>query len=130
MDMEDRAEKAARLKRDYYYNCCQAVTAVLADETDLTGDQLNQISSGFAFGMGNMNATCGSLIGATMIAGLKSKGIGSVRIARQISEVFAQKTKAISCKDIKGRETGKVLCSCEDCVKNAVRAYCQVIYEK
>ena len=30
---------------------------------------------------------------------------------------------ATVCKDLKGLETGKVLCPCDDCVRNAVTAY-------
>ena len=29
---------------------------------------------------------------------------------------------ATICRDLKGIDTGKVLCSCENCVRNAVRA--------
>ena len=29
----------------------------------------------------------------------------------------------MTCRDLKGIGTGKVLCPCDDCVRNAVRAY-------
>lgn len=57
----DRAEYAAELKNHRGYNCCQAVTAALADETDMPKDQLKMISTGFCVGMGAMEATCGAL---------------------------------------------------------------------
>jgi hypothetical protein len=37
---------------------------------------------------------------------------------------------AVICKELKGIETGKVLCACEDCVKNAVHAYETVMAQK
>lgn len=43
----DRAEYAAELKNHRGYNCCQAVTCALADETDMSKDQLKIISTGF-----------------------------------------------------------------------------------
>lgn len=129
MDIEERAKKAVDLKQHHGYNCCQAVTAALADQTGLSEEQLNQIASGFCAGMGNMQATCGSLIGAGMIAGLKKEGNGTLRCTRQISEKFQEKSGALACKDLKGIETGKMICSCEDCVRNAVLAYGEVMGE-
>ena len=129
MDITERAKKAVDLKQHYGYNCCQAVTAALADQTGLSEEQLNQLASGFCAGMGNMQATCGSLIGAGMIAGLKKEGNGTLRFTRQISEKFQEKSGALACKDVKGIETGKMICSCEDCVRNAVLAYGEVMGE-
>jgi len=127
MDREELAEIAADLKQNHGYNCAQAVTAALADGTGLSEQQLNQIASGFAVGMGNMEATCGSLIGAVMIAGLKTGGTGTVRIARQISDRFRELSGAITCKTLKGRDGGGVFCPCDECVRNAVRAYLDVM---
>ena len=47
--------------------------------------------------MGGMEATCGALIGATI------------------------------CKDLKGKDTGVVLCECDDCIRNAIRAFDEVL---
>ena len=80
----DRAEYAAELKNYRGYNCCQAVTAALADETDMPKDQLKMISTGFCVGMGAMEATCGALIGAGMIAGLKTEGSRTLIYTKQI----------------------------------------------
>ncbi len=69
----DRAEMAVEYKHNRN-NCAQAVLLAFADEVDLTEDQLKKIGAGFGIGMGNMEATCGALIGAGMIAGLKTEG--------------------------------------------------------
>ena len=36
---------------------------------------------------------------------------------------------ATICRDLKGIDTGKVLCSCENCVRNAVRAAVEALTE-
>ncbi len=127
MKYKEKAEKAAELKQFHGCNCAQAVAAVLADETSYSEEELKKIASGFAVGMGNMEATCGSLIGAVMIAGIKMDGKGTVRFAKEISQKFQERTGALICKEIKGIETGKIVCSCDDCVRNAVLAYGEVM---
>jgi len=128
MDMKDYAQKAEELKQSGGYNCCQAVTAALADQTELPPEILYQTAAGFCIGMGNLNATCGALIGAGMIAGLVTEGKGTVRAAKQISETFSQLCGgAITCRELKGIDSGKVLCPCNECVKNAVLAYGKVL---
>ena len=114
---QDRAEYAAELKNHGGYNCCQAVVAALADETNLPKEQLTQIAAGFCAGMGNMEATAG------IIAGLKTEGKTTLKYTKQIAEKFKEASGAMTCRDLKGIDTGKVLCPCEDCVRNAVRAY-------
>ena len=124
MTIEQRVEEAARLKQSF--NCCQAVLAVLADQTGLSEEQVLALGSGFGSGMGNMEATCGALIGAGMAASLKIRNRTGV-YSRKLQESFRASCGATLCKDLKGRDTGKVLCSCEDCVRNAVRAYDEIV---
>lgn len=116
-----REEKAVQYKHSGY-NCCQAVVLAMADLTEVDEETLCKMSSGFAAGMGCMEATCGSLIGATMIAGLMKNGTGTVSTASKIHKQFKECSGATICKDIKGRDTGEILCECDDCVRNAVRA--------
>ena len=127
MTLSERAQKAVEMKASGQYNCAQAVSVALADETGLSADQLRQISAGFCAGMGNMEATCGALIGAGMIAGLKTEGQGTLGKTRQIQEEFASKCGALRCKDLKAVTDGKPLCPCEECVRNAVMAYGEVM---
>ena len=125
--LEERAEKAADLKEHKGYNCCQAVTAVLTDETDLTEEQLYRISSGIALGLGSMEGSCGALVGAAMIMGMQIKGKGSIRYIKQLSDLFKEKSGAVICGELKGVNTGKIRCSCADCVKNAVMSYGEIM---
>jgi hypothetical protein len=92
-------------------------------------ETLHKLASGFAVGMGNTEGTCGSLIGAIMIAGLKSGGKGAFRISRRINENFRARSGAITCKELKSKVDGKELCPCGDCVRNAVKAYFEVMSE-
>ena len=105
MTLEERAELAAELKGSGVCNCSQAVTKVLADQTTLTEEQLRQISSGFAAGMGNMEATCGAMA------------------TKKIQEEFQRRCGALKCRDLKAITDGKPLCACDDCVRNAVMIY-------
>jgi C_GCAxxG_C_C family probable redox protein len=127
MTLEERAQKAVDMKTSGMYNCAQSVTVALADQTDLTEEQLRQISAGFCAGMGNMEATCGALIGAGMVAGLKTQGQGTLSKTRQIQEGFCNRCGAIKCKDLKTVTDGKPLCPCEECVRNAVLVYGEVM---
>ncbi len=127
MTLQERAEKAVTLKNTGGYNCSQAVTAVLADETGLSGEQLKQISAGFCAGMGTMEATCGALIGAGMAAGMKTKGQGTLKYTRQMITEFKKRCGAVTCKDLKSMVDGKPLCPCEECVRNAVLVYGDVM---
>ncbi|MCR4777363.1 MAG: C-GCAxxG-C-C family protein [Lachnospiraceae bacterium] len=127
MTINERAELAANMKLSGRYNCAQAVTAALADQTNLDEEQLCQISAGFCAGMGNMEATCGALIGAGMVAGLATEGKGTLPITRQIQEEFRRTSGALRCKDLKTVTDGKPLCPCDQCVRNAVLAYGKVL---
>ena len=127
MNIMERADKAVLLKNSGLYNCAQAVTAVFEDQVSLDEEQLKQIAAGFCAGMGNLEATCGALIGAGMIAGLVTEGKGTLKITRSIQEKFCQKCGSIKCKELKTVTDGKVLCPCEDCVRNAVLIYGEIM---
>lgn len=120
MTTTERQEYAARLKREM--NCCQAVVKAFADTLPLDEATLSGIASGFGSGMGTMEGSCGALVGAVMVAGLRSNGVGTAALSRKILPRFKELCGATICRELKGIGTGKVLCSCEDCVRNAVLA--------
>ena len=126
MNKMERAEKAVEYKHKGF-NCCQAVTAACDDLVDLSSEKLMEITSGFASGMGCMEATCGALNGAVMIGGLMKNGKGTVSSAKNMLRSFEEKSGATICKDLKGRDTGRVICECDDCVRNAVYAMSEVM---
>ena len=122
--IQDRAEYAAKLLNDHTHNCAQAVCAALADETEFTEEQLWLSTAGFGGGMGSGLATCGALVGAAVITGIKTRDKHASRYTSQILKQFQSSCGAVTCRDIKtGSPEGKALCSCENCVRNAVLAY-------
>ena len=116
----DKKEQAVMLKHSGY-NCAQAVLCVFEEETGLSEDFLKRIGAGFGVGMGCMEASCGALIGAAMLMGLKEyQGKPVLRTARELHQAFTEKCGASICKDLKDRDTGVVICECDDCVRHAV----------
>ena len=115
-------ERAVELRRSGKCNCCQAVAVALTED-----ELVFQAAGGFGGGMGNRQGPCGALAGAVIAAGIKTGGKGTPRFAGQIQENFRERCGALICRDLKGLDTGKVLCPCEDCVRNAVRAYQDVM---
>ncbi len=127
MTIEERAALAAELKATGKCNCTQAVLKVFEDVLPIDDATLMNLSAGYAAGMGCMESTCGALIGAVMVAGIATDGKGTPRISKELVQNFQNKCGATICKDLKGIETGKVLCPCPDCVYNAVLALGDVL---
>ena len=117
----DRAEKAVEIKHSGS-NCCQAVLLAFADELGTDEDTLMKMGAAFGCGMGTFDATCGALCGAGMILGLKKyDGRPVLADAKQLHGSFRSMCGSTDCGELKGIKTGKMLCSCDDCVRNAVR---------
>lgn len=127
MSIEERALKAVEFKESGGFNCTQAVLKAFEDKMDVDMDTALLLSTGFAAGMGSMEAACGAIIGVVMVAGALTDGIATPRVAAQILKAFHARSGATLCKDLKGKNTGVVLCSCSDCVKNAILALGDVL---
>ena len=104
------------------YNCAQAVIAAYAADLGIDLDTARALGAGFGAGMGTMGATCGALCGAQIVLGLHGKGAHVMSKARALYNDFLNRCGATICIDLKGITTGKMLCSCDDCVANAVTA--------
>ena len=123
----EKGELAVQLKHNGC-NCCQAVLCAFAEESGMTESQLRQLGAGFGAGMGCMEATCGALVGAQMLLGSKKySGRPVLAEARGLYQAFAEKCGASICKDLKGRDTGKVRCECDDCVRIAAGLIGEII---
>ena len=120
MTINERTNYAALRKKEM--NCCQAVLVAFADEAGRNEEDLLRLGSGFGSGMGTMEGTCGALVGAIMVSSLLSEKGAAMAASRAIMPRFKELCGATICRDLKGIDTGKVLCSCENCVRNAVRA--------
>ena len=120
MTINERMNYAALRKKEM--NCCQAVLVAFADEPGRSEEDLLRLGTGFGSGMGTMEGTCGALVGAIMVSSLFSETGAAMAASRAIMPRFKELCGATICRDLKGIDTGKVLCSCENCVRNAVRA--------
>ena len=120
--METTELRQAAIERKHAgYNCCQAVLGAFADQTPYTEEQLCAIGAAFGVGMGGMEGACGALIGAELLLGIvQSEQRPVMRDARMLHRAFTETCGASLCKDLKGRDTGRVLCPCDDCVRCAV----------
>ena len=94
-----KQEKAIEL-HDRGCNCAQAVACAFAEEIGVPEETLFAAAEGFGLGMGGMEAT--------------------YQLTREITRQFAEKNHALVCKELKGVETGVVLRSCPDCIRDAV----------
>lgn len=129
MTAEEIAKRAVYYKQNGY-NCAQAVVKALSEAKEIECKNLLQAMSGFAAGMGTMESTCGALIGANLIIGLASEGKDTIHKSRNLYQKFLTSCGATICKDLKGRDTGIIICSCEDCVRNAVMSALEVMSRK
>lgn len=125
MNKEERINLSFEKHKDRH-NCCQSALAALADLTDIDSGVLYNLGAGFAGGMGDMSGACGALVGAVMALGAYTNGNGTVFKARDLVSKFREMSGATICRDLKGIDTGEVLCPCDDCIKNAVKAFCEV----
>lgn len=126
--MSERITLANELHRKGY-SCSQSVAVACADLVDVPKEILFKASEGFGAGMGTGDGVCGALTGALLIAGLKnssgnlelpkSKG-ATMKISRAMLTSFREKSGAIICHELKGVDSGKMICSCPDCIKHGV----------
>ena len=126
--MSERIKLADELHRKGY-SCSQSVAVACADLVDVPKETLFKATEGFGLGMGTMDGVCGALTGGLLIAGLKnstgnltspkSKG-ATMKISKAMMNNFRQKSGAIICRELKGVDTGKMICSCPDCIKHGV----------
>ena len=118
--MESRKEQAAEKKRCGSHNCTQAILCTYHDYTGLDEEIIKHVGNSFAAGMGNMEGTCGAIVGGGIVYGLAARDKAkSVRGMREIMEKFQERNGATQCKQLKGVGTGKVLRECPMCVADA-----------
>ena len=128
--METRKFEAAEKKRSGQCNCAQSVICSYCDRMNIDEQTALNIGNSFAAGMGNMEGTCGALVGAGVVLGLVNKDRAkSVREMREIISKFQERNGATQCKVLKGIESGNVLRECPDCVADACEFLEEVINE-
>ena len=114
-----RGEAAVGIKHQGR-NCAQAVLLAFADVLGKSEEELLALGACFGTGMGTLNATCGALCAAQMIQGLRGfSGRPMSAEAKRLHDRFEQLCGSTDCGELKGVKVGRMLCSCDDCVKNA-----------
>ena len=131
----DKKEQAIAL-RGQKYNCCQAVVCCFADEVGANKEILFKASEAFGMGMGCMEGTCGALSAGVILAGYKNSDgnlkdpatkADTYKLSTEMIKRFQEKTGGTVCRDLKGIETGKMLCSCPDCIRCGVEVIEEVL---
>lgn len=120
MNKQERISTAVELKRSGRCNCAQSVACAFADVTSLDEGTMAAVTSAFGTGMGNMEGTCGAIVGAGVILGLiKHDRVASRAALKRIMERFEAQNGAVQCRLLKGIDNGNVLRPCNDCVADA-----------
>ena len=118
--METRKHIAVEKNRQGTHNCAQALLCTYCDFCVLDPKVAEDIAGSFGLGMGNMEGTCGSLVGAGMVLGLVSKDRNLARKRMtQVMMRFKERNGATQCRLIKGVDTGILLRECPDCIADA-----------
>lgn len=123
--MSKRGELAIERKH-HGHNCAQAIACTYADCVGADEELLYMINQGFGGGLGDMEGHCGCLSGASVILSLK--GESKTKTAGEMKRItgeFKERNSSVICKDLKGLKTGKMLRSCDDCVRDV----CEFIEE-
>ena len=101
--MNTRKNIAAEKKRCGSHNCAQAIVHTYADIAGLDEQTAMNVGNAFAAGMGNMEGTCGALVGAGMVLGMVNKDKAkSMKRMREIMTKFQERNGATQCKLLKG----------------------------
>lgn len=134
--MESRIERTIE-KHNKGYNCAQAVACTYCDLVGVDEQVMFRATEALGLGMGCMDGTCGAVSGACILAGFKnscgdlnkptSKG-ASYRLSREIMTRFAAQNKSTRCNDLKGVESGVVLRSCQDCIRDAAKLVEEILF--
>lgn len=111
------------------YNCAQAVACVFCEDFGIAEEEMFRIAEGFGFGMGMMEV-CGALSGLFMVIGLqnsvgdlekgKSTKADTYKKVKACAAEFKEKNRSILCRELKGIGSDRPLCSCDQCIMDAV----------
>ncbi len=133
----DRVEKALEYHKKGY-NCSQAVACTFCDKMNLEEEIVFKVMEGFGFGVSDSFGTCGAVTGMAAVVGMnmssgnlekpdsKQKTYAKIR---ELNAKFREKNGSTICRDLKGMDTGKVLRSCDGCIKDAVRILAEELGE-
>lgn len=125
------------IRHDKGYNCAQAVACTYCDLVGLDEAVMFKATEALGLGMGCMHGTCGAVSGACILAGMKQSTANlekpnskaqSYKLSKEIVTRFETKNQSSICKDLKGIETGIVLRSCNDCIRDAAAIVEEILF--
>lgn len=125
--IQEKKDRAVELLHEFEH-CAQATLCTYSEELGIPIETLKRYAAAFGGGMSTEEGNCGALIGAGMVLGLKK--YQGPRIHDEtvcLYKTFEKLSGATVCKELQGTETGKELCSCEQCVQNGVEALEEVL---
>lgn len=134
--MQTRVEETIK-RHNKGYNCAQAVACTYCDLVGVDEETMFKMTEALGLGMGGMQGTCGAVTGACVLAGMKASTgnleqpnskMNSYQLAREITNRFQEQNGSLVCKELKGVETGEMLRSCSDCIKDAAGLVEQVLF--
>lgn len=116
--MNTRVEEA--IERKKHCNCVQAVLSTYCDLTGVDEATSMRLCQGLGAGMGNMEGTCGAVVGACIAYSLIAENKGAaMQGSKQIMEKFKERNGSTQCRALKGVDTKVVLRECPMCVADA-----------
>ena len=136
--MNTRVDETIK-RHDIGYNCAQAVACTYCDLVGVEEELMFRLTEVLGGGMGGMEGTCGALSGACVLAGMKASTgnlekpnskAASYKLSKEILNLFKEQNGSVICKEIKGVGTGKVLRSCQDCIKDAAMLAEKVLFSE
>ncbi len=120
------------------YNCAQSIVSTFSEELGLMEKQALMITTGLGAGINYQGKTCGAVLGAYIILGLRY-GVenaddqeGKLKLRKlldQFSKDFSEKYNSLNCKDILGLDVSKEEELEELREKNAFREVCPKVVE-
>lgn len=126
MEKQERIEYCRSLKGKY--NCAQAIALGFSDIAGLDRKTLEHCAMAYGTGLGTLDGTCGTLLGAGMVIGLASADRAEAR--KRIIEVmnaFKSRNSTVTCRALKGLDTGHPLRACPDCVADTAEFLLDVL---
>ena len=133
----DSRIKDTIVRHDKGFNCAQAVACTYCDLLGYKEEDIYRMTEGFGAGMGGMQATCGALSGAVLLAGLKNSD-GAIdapktkgrtyQLSKTMVNQFREKCGSTVCCELKGITTGTPIHSCADCIMDAAAIVENVLF--
>ncbi len=112
--------RAVELKRSGKYNCAQAVLCAYAGAAGIDEPTAMAMAASFGTGMGNLQGTCGALVGAGMVLGMVHRDrVASMKAMARVMTKFQERNTTVVCHELKGLATRCPLRACNDCVADA-----------